>query len=76
LIRGKFSGQILMVNNQLSMDYSQLMTLGNNEKEKAMTMLKERLERMSPYETMKKQAELVESMKNALSGVPLRMMVR
>ena len=76
LIRGKFSGQIMMVNNQLSMDYAQLMTLGNNEKEKAMTTLKERLARMSPYETMKRQAELVESMKQTLAGTPLGIIVR
>ena len=56
LIRGKFSGQVGMINNQLVMDYAQLMTLADKIKDTAMTELKERLQRMTPYETMKKQA--------------------
>ena len=72
LIRGKFSGQVGMINNQLVMDYAQLMTLADKMKDTAMTELKERLQRMTPYETMKKQAELVQSMKEVQKGTPLR----
>ena len=36
-----------------------------------MTELTERLQRMTPYETMKKQAELVQSMKEVQKGTPL-----
>ena len=71
LIRGKFSGQVGMINNQLVMDYAQLMTLADKIKDRAMTELKERLQRMTPYETMKKQAELVQSMKEIQKGTPL-----
>lgn len=71
LIRGKFSGQVGMINNQLVMDYTQLMTLADKIKDKAMTELTERLQRMTPYETMKKQAELVQSMKEVQKGTPL-----
>lgn len=71
LIRGKFSGQVGMINNQLVMDYGQLMTLADKIKDTAMTELKERLQRMTPYETMKKQAELVQSMKEVQKGTPL-----
>ena len=71
LTRGKFSGQMGMVNNQLVMDYTQLMTLADKIKDTAMTELKERLQRMTPYETMKKQAELVQSMKEVQKGTPL-----
>ena len=71
LIRGKFSGQVGMINNQLAMDYTQLMTLADKIKDTAMTELKERLQRMTPYETMKKQAELVQSMKEVQKGTPL-----
>ena len=71
LIRGKFSGQVGMINNQLVMDYTQLMTLADKMKDTAMTELKERLQRMTPYETMKKQAELVQSMKEVQKGTPL-----
>ena len=71
LIRGKFSGQVGMINNQLVMDYAQLMALADKIKDTAMTELKERLQRMTPYETMKKQAELVQSMKEVQKGTPL-----
>ena len=71
LIRGKFSGQVGMINNQLVMDYAQLMTLADKIKDRAMTELTERLQRMTPYETMKKQAELVQSMKEIQKGTPL-----
>ena len=71
LVRGKFSGQVGRINNQLVMDYAQLMTLADKMKDTAMTELKERLQRMTPYETMKKQAELVQSMKEVQKGTPL-----
>lgn len=71
LIRGKFSGQVGMINNQLVMDYAQLMTLADKTRDSAMTELKERLQRMTPYETMKRQAELVRDMKEVQKGTPL-----
>ena len=74
-IRGKFSGNINMIASPLTMDYGQLMSYGNREKDNAMKNLDERLQRMSPYEVMKRQAELVESMLQAKKGVPLPIMV-
>lgn len=71
LIRGKFSGQIGMLNNQLTLDYNTLISMGQKAQETALNELKERLQRMTPYEVMKKQAELVESMKTVQKGVPL-----
>ena len=71
LIRGKFSGQINVINNPLTMDYQTLISLGQREKDNALNELKERLSRMTPYEVMKKQAEMVQSMKEVQKGVPL-----
>lgn len=71
LIRGKFSGQINMIASPLQMDYAQLMTYGNRERENAMNDLKERLLRMSPYETMKKNADMVDDMLRIQKKVPL-----
>jgi hypothetical protein len=71
LIRGKFSGQIGMINNQLVMDYNTLISLGQRERDNALNGLKERLQRMTPYETMKRQAELVQSLKEVQKGTPL-----
>ena len=49
--------------------------LGQREKENAMRSLDERLQRMNPYEVMKRQAELVDSMIQAKKGTPLPLMV-
>lgn len=75
LIWGKFSGNINLIASPLQMDYGQLMTLGREEREKAETNLKERLQRMNPYETMKRQAELVQSMLEVKKAKPLGIMV-
>lgn len=75
LIRGKFSGQIGMINNQLVMDYQTLISLGQHERENALQELKDRLESMSPSETMKRQAELVQNLKEVQKGTPLGMYV-
>lgn len=70
-IRGKFSGNVSMLNNPLTMDYAQFMTYGQRERDNALNALKERLERLSPYYTMQKQAELVDNSIKALKGTPL-----
>lgn len=70
-IRGKFSGNINMISSPLTMDYQQFMTYGQSERNNALNLLKERLERLSPYYTMQKQAELVDNSIKALKGTPL-----
>ena len=70
-IRGKFSGNVSMLNNPLTMDYAQFMTYGQRERDNALNSLKERLERLSPYYTMQKQAELVDNSIKTLKGTPL-----
>lgn len=74
-IRGKFSGNIGMINNPLVMDYNMLISMGQRERETVLNELKERLQRLSPYETMRRQAELVQNMKEAQKGVPLGLYV-
>lgn len=76
LTRGKFSGKIAMLNNDLVLDYNMLLQLGQREKDGAATELKERLEKMSPYAMLQREAEMVENMKKARNGVPLRWFVR
>ena len=70
-IRGKFSGNLNIINNSLTMDYNMYLTMAQREREGALNELKERLQRMTPYEVMKKQAEMVQSMKEIQKGVPL-----
>lgn len=64
-----------MISNSLTLDYNMYINLGQREKENAMRSLDERLQRMNPYEVMKRQAELVDSMIQAKKGTPLPLMV-
>ena len=76
LVRGKFSGAIQMISSPLTMDYQSLMSLGNKEKENVLKALDERLERMSPYTVMEKNANLVENLIKAKKGTPLGFYVK
>lgn len=71
-VRGKFSGRISIPEAEMTMDYQMLLTQSEKEYDAAMKELDERLIRMSPYEQMKKQAELVDNTIKVLSGKPLK----
>jgi hypothetical protein len=71
-IRGKFSGNINLLNSPLQMDYNMLIQFSKDEKTNAITELKERLQRLSPYEVAKRDADLVESITKIRKGTPLR----
>lgn len=75
LVRGKNSGKISIPMAELQMDYQMLLSMGNEQKKDIMQKLEERLQRMSPAEVMKKQAEIVEASMQAKKGVPLGMYV-
>lgn len=75
LVRGKFSGNINMISSPLTLDYQTLISMGQREKDNIMQNLDQRLQRMSPYETMKRQAEMVQSMLEMKKGIPLGMYV-
>lgn len=76
LVRGKFSGALNAVSSTLTMDYQTLISMGQRERDNALKTLDERLQRMSPYEVMKKQAEMVQSMREVQKGVPLGLYIR
>lgn len=76
LVRGKFSGALNAVSSTLTMDYQTLISMGQRERDNALKTLDERLQRMSPYEVMKKQAEMVQSMREVQRGIPLGIYVR
>lgn len=75
IIRGTFSGAINMMQSPLQMDYNMLSTLASSTRQEVMTDLKERLDRMNPYNVMSKQAQLVQDTINAKKGIPLPIMV-
>lgn len=76
LVRGTFSGNINMIASPLTMDYNIFISLGQREKDSAMADLKERLQRMSPYEQMEKSANLVKNMIEVKKGTPLGIYVK
>lgn len=72
-IRGKWSGKLSIMEAEAVMDYNMLFNEGEKEYDKAMDDLVKRLEQMSPWEILKRQAELAESMEAILKGKPLKM---
>lgn len=72
-IRGKFSGNISIMDAEKTLDYNMLHSQADKEYEDTMKELRERLNRMSPWELMKRDAEMTESMKTIMGGKPLKM---
>ena len=56
-----------------TLDYNLLHSQADKEYDAAIQELRERLTRMSPWEMLKRDAELTESMKTILGGKPLKM---
>lgn len=71
MIRGKWSGRLSIMDAEGNLDYNMLLTEGNNEYKTAMDDLKGRLERMSPWEILKRQAEATENLERILKSKPL-----
>lgn len=71
IIRGTFSGKIHIPQAEAQMDYQMLITQGQQEYEKVMTSLKERLERMTPEKVLQTQANIIENQKKIQESVPL-----
>ena len=78
VVRGKFSGEVKIPDAELKMDYAQLMDWGKNEKERVFKDLGERLDRMLPWNLMKNQADMNDSLLKVLQmkPMPFNFMVR
>lgn len=72
-VRGKFSGKVNIMEAEANLDYMMLINQGQKEYDATMDELTKRLERMSPYELMKKNAELTQNMVDILKYKPLGM---
>ena len=57
---------------ELQLDYTMLLDQGKQEKEQVMTELKERLDRMLPWNLMKNQADMTNSLIDVLKTKPFR----
>ena len=76
IIRGTYSGEVKIPAAELKLDYSMLLDLGKQEKEKALEALTKRLDEMLPWNLMKNQADLTDSLKKVLNEKPLGFWVR
>lgn len=72
MIRGKWSGKLSIMDAEANLDYGMLNTQAENEIRQVTDELTQRLERMSPNEVLKKQAEIAESMEKIMKGKPLK----
>ena len=71
LIRGYASGEVRIPNAEMKLDYSMLLEQGKSEKEAVLNELKERLDRMTPWNLMEKQATMNEKLVGVLKAKPL-----
>lgn len=75
-IRGYASGEVKIPDAEMKLDYQIFLEQGKSEKETVLNELKERLERMLPWNLMKNQAELNEQLMNVLKNKPLGFYIR
>lgn len=72
MVRGKFSGKVSIMDAEAQMDYTMLINQAEKEYQDVMDELTKRLERMSPWEIMKKSAELTDNISKVLAAKPLK----
>lgn len=71
IVRGTFSGKVNIPQAEMTMDYQMLLSQGEQEWNKTMEKLDNRLDRMSPNNLMKSQAELAQSINDINKFTPL-----
>ena len=76
IIRGTYSGAVKIPEAEMQMDYNMLLEQGKSEKETVLNELKERLERMTPWNLMEKQSTMNEQLIKVLKNKPLGLYVR
>lgn len=78
IIRGTYSGVVKIPEAEMQMDYNMLLDLGKQDKERVLNELKERLDRMLPWNLMKNQADMNDSLLKVLQmkPMPFNFMVR
>jgi hypothetical protein len=76
IIRGTYSGAVKIPDAEMQMDYNMLLQQGEKEKETVLNELKERLERMLPWNLMEKQATMNDQLIKVLKNKPLGFYIR
>ena len=76
IIRGTYSGAVKIPEAEMQMDYNMLLEQGKSEKETVLNELKERLDRMTPWNLMEKQSTMNDQLIKVLKNKPLGFYVR
>ena len=76
IIRGTYSGAVKIPEAEMQMDYNMLLEQGKSEKETVLNELKERLDRMTPWNLMEKQSNMSDQLIKVLKNKPLGLFVR
>lgn len=71
VIRGTYSGVVKIPDAEMTMDYAMLRDLGQKEKDAVYEGLKNRLERMLPWNMVKNQSELIQNTMEILKAKPI-----
>lgn len=71
IVRGTNSGKVNIPMAELNLDYQMLLSQGQQEYQQTMDTLTQRLERLSPYTIMEKQAKLAQDMNEILRYTPM-----
>ena len=76
VIRGTYSGVVKIPQAEMNLDYQMLLEQGKSEKEAVLGDLKERLDRMTPWNLMEKQATMNDQLIKVLKNKPLGLYAR
>jgi len=75
LIRGKFSGAVMIPDAEVTLDYQMLLQQGIEEYKNVMDELRTRLELLRPDNIIKRQADMANSLVDVIKNQPLGMYV-
>ncbi len=76
IVRGTFNGEVKIASAQMTMNFDMFLEQGKSEKETVLNDLKERLERMTPWEQLNRQTEISDGILKVLKNKPLGFYVR
>jgi hypothetical protein len=71
MTRGKFSGSIMIPDAEAKLDYQMLISLADKWHDDALKELRERLQRMTPYGVVEREAKMADDMYKIMSGKPM-----
>ena len=71
MVRGKFSGTIMIPDAEAKLDYQMLISMADKWRDDAIKELRERLQRITPYGIVEREAKMADDMYKIMSGKPM-----